>query len=71
MRIPRRGPLLRVGVNGMEEQMVDEPDVLRSLRLKAVAVFEVQEEKLPLAAESSSDIIPQSLDASVINAETT
>ena len=47
--------------------MMDQPDVWRVVGIEAVAVFQVQEEDLPLTAEAAGDVEPQTLNSGVMD----
>ena len=68
VRIPRRSPFRSVLIDRVEEKVVDEPKVGRSIGIKAVAVLQLQEKALPLTAEARGNVVPQAFDAGVMNA---
>jgi hypothetical protein len=68
MGVPGLGPLLRVSVDVVEEEVVQQPDMCRHLGVEAMVNFEVGEELLPLLPETMCDIVPQPLDTCVVDA---
>ena len=68
MRVPRGSPFGGVLVDGVEKEVMNQPNVPRPIGVEAVRVLELQEEAFPLASEPGRDIIPETLDASVMNA---
>lgn len=68
MRVPRLSPFLGVLVDGLKEKVMKKPDVSGNGRYQAVVNFKLSEEQLPLVAEAVGDIVPQTLDARIVDA---
>lgn len=68
VRIPCLSPLLRVTVNGGKEEMMKEPYVAGTSWIEPVIGLEVEEKYFPLFAKTVCNIVPQALDASIVDA---
>jgi hypothetical protein len=68
VRVPSIGPFLRIVIDAVQEEMVEEPDVLHNGRIEVVINLKVKEERLPLVSEPMGHIVPETLDTSVIDA---
>ena len=68
MGVPGFCPLEGVLIDGSEEEVVQQPYVLRAVSVETARLLELQEESLPLAAEAAGNIEPQAFDAGVVNA---
>lgn len=66
--VPDIGPFVSVLVDGVKEEMMNEPYVGRVLCVQTIVVLECEEEGLPLAAEPDRHIEPESLNARVVYA---
>jgi hypothetical protein len=68
MGVPSFCPLLGVSINMMEEEVVKKPNMCWYLRIEAVVNLKYCEELLPLLTEAVGDIIPEPLNARVVDA---
>lgn len=68
MRVPGGGPILCINIDGGEEEVVKQPDVSGDKGIQAMVDFELREKDLPLLAKSVSNVVPETLDASVVYA---
>lgn len=66
--VPSLRPILRISIDMVEEEMVQQPDMRRDLGVEAMMDLEVGEELLPLLTEAMCDIVPEALDTGVVNA---
>ena len=70
MSVPALLPFMRVLVDGVQEQVVNEPDVSVAVGVKTISLLELEKEVLPLPPEAVRDVKPETLDAGVVNAPT-
>jgi hypothetical protein len=68
MQIPRSGPTMCVVIDASHEQELKQPYVRRRGRVQTVVVLEPKEKQFPLVTKSTCNIVPQSLNASVVDA---
>ena len=53
-------------VDGVKEEVVEEPDVSRIVHIESVVGFQIDEKVLPLSTKPFSDIIPDSLNPAIV-----
>jgi hypothetical protein len=68
VRVPSLRPLLCVLIDTVEEEVMQKPDVCGNRRVEAMVDLKIEEELLPLEAKAMSDIVPQPLYPSVVDA---
>ena len=68
MGVPGFCPLEGVLIDGSEEEVVQQPYVLRAVSVETARLLELQEESLPLAAEAAGDVKPKALNTRVVHA---
>ena len=68
--VPTLGPLLRVLIDVVEEEMMEKPNVARNGWVESTIGLQVEEEVLPFQTEPVSDIIPEPFDSSIMDTPT-
>jgi hypothetical protein len=68
VQVPSLSPFLGILIDLVEEKVVEEPDVSGEGGIQVVIDLEIDEENLPLVAEAVGDVIPEALNASVVDA---
>jgi len=58
MTVPTLSPILRVLIDGVKKQMMNEPDVGGHRRIEAMMVFKLEEKVLPLLTVAIGNIVP-------------
>jgi hypothetical protein len=67
MIIPCISPFRGIGVDGREEEVVNEPNVCITVNNKAIVDLEVLEKTLPFRTETLRDITPEAFDTYVVH----
>ncbi len=71
MAVPHPHPVLHIPVDRVQPEIVNQPNVVMFGRIKTVMYFQLEEKILPLHAKIMRDIVPESLNPSVVNAPAT
>ena len=67
MAVPRADPTSCIFVDGILEQVVEKPDMARVVGIQVTMCLKLDKEVLPLLPKAAGDIVPQSLDARIVN----
>jgi hypothetical protein len=65
--VPSSGPLLSILVNGIEEEIMEKPDIQWAAGIEMIMDFEIMKEILPLLPKPMSEIVPETLDPSIVD----
>jgi hypothetical protein len=65
--VPSVGPLLRILIDGVEEEMMKKPKVLRSVNEQSTGDLELVKEVHPLPSNSVGPVDPQTLNPNVVD----
>ena len=59
---------MRVLVDGMKEEMVEEPYMRRAVGRESAVVLQIEKESLPLPTKALRNVVPQPLDPCIVYA---
>ena len=68
MRVPRCGPLLRILIEPIKKKEVKKPNMCWDIWIETMVGLELKKEVLPLLTISVGDVVPQALNACVVDA---
>lgn len=67
MCVPTLRPILSVLVEGVEEEVMQEPEMVAAIGIKSAMLLQLEEEGFPFAAITTGNIKPKTFDAGVMD----